>query len=283
MVRMKAVARSYAYWPGIDKEIESHVKACGACQNVVKSPDVSELHSWPIPSGPWERVHADIAGPVKGTFFFVIVDAYSKWLEVFPMKTITSSNIISALRDCFSRFGYANLLVTDNGSQFTSHAFDEMCKEYNTKHITTAPYHPQSNAKAERHVDVVKRTMKKLSPDSTNLKEHLFTFLETNRSTPDSILLKSPFELMFGRKMKTINNAMLPQERPTIIENIAQNEQFNRHRGAKPKSFDRGDSVFIKVHQDLKKFKWVPATIIEALGNAMYVAEFAPKHLVRAH
>ena len=63
IVRMKAIARSFAYWPGIDKQIEDHVNDCNPCQSVMKNPGKVELESWPIPTKPWSRLHIDIAGP----------------------------------------------------------------------------------------------------------------------------------------------------------------------------------------------------------------------------
>ena len=83
-VRMKAVARSRVWWPGIDQDIERMVDDCQACQEWRRQPPPSPLCTWPWPSGPWERVHVDFAGPFKGSMFLVVVDAYSKWLEVVP-------------------------------------------------------------------------------------------------------------------------------------------------------------------------------------------------------
>jgi hypothetical protein len=60
---MKAVARSYVWWPGIDSQIEQTVKCCDGCQLTQKMPQVAPLHPWEWPSAPWERVHVDFAGP----------------------------------------------------------------------------------------------------------------------------------------------------------------------------------------------------------------------------
>ena len=46
IVRMKAIAQSYMWWPGIDADIETCVKLCAACQSVRNSPSVAPLHSW---------------------------------------------------------------------------------------------------------------------------------------------------------------------------------------------------------------------------------------------
>ena len=206
------IARNFAYWPHIDKQIEDFVNSCGSCQNVLKNPTKVELESWPIPTKAWSRLHIDIAELKKGSYLFIVVDAYSKYLEVFPMTTITSTSIIKALESLFGRLGICDTIVSDNGTQFTSAVFEEFCKLNLITHLRIAPYHAMSNGQAERFVDTVKRTLKKLSPDGKNLQTHLATFIQTYLSTPNPITLSSPFEKMFGRKMVTTLDAMKPSE-----------------------------------------------------------------------
>ena len=43
IVKMKALARSYLWWPGLDMEIERHVKDCNACQIHSGQPDLPRL------------------------------------------------------------------------------------------------------------------------------------------------------------------------------------------------------------------------------------------------
>lgn len=47
------------------------------------------LQPWQIPSAPWERIHIDFASPLNGFSFLIIVDAYSKWPEIFEMQNTT--------------------------------------------------------------------------------------------------------------------------------------------------------------------------------------------------
>ena len=75
---MKAIARSYVWWPNLDKEIESAVETCGRCQMHRNKLAKAPLHVWPYPDRAWERVHVDFAGPYMGYNFFILVDAYSK-------------------------------------------------------------------------------------------------------------------------------------------------------------------------------------------------------------
>lgn len=54
-------------------------------------PEHVPLHPWEWPASPWERVHVDFAGPFMGSTILVVVDACSKWPEVFIMSTTTSA------------------------------------------------------------------------------------------------------------------------------------------------------------------------------------------------
>lgn len=77
MVRIKAIARRFVYWPGIDIEIEHFVKRCNSCSTAEKTPTKTTLESRPVPSNPWSRIHTDYAGPVDGVYFLVMADLYS--------------------------------------------------------------------------------------------------------------------------------------------------------------------------------------------------------------
>ncbi len=75
--KMKALARSYIWWPQMDAEIEETVKTCSDSQATRSSPPVAPLHPWEWPAQPWSRIHIDFAGPFKGHMFLVLVDAHS--------------------------------------------------------------------------------------------------------------------------------------------------------------------------------------------------------------
>ena len=84
--RMKSIARTYFWWPKLDQAIENVAKSCSDCQAVKKSPATAPLHPWQWPSRVFQRVHVDFMGPFQGVMLLVVVDAFSKWPEVFVMK-----------------------------------------------------------------------------------------------------------------------------------------------------------------------------------------------------
>ena len=89
-------------WPGLDRELEDCVKQCKSCQTHRKAPPVAPLHPWSWPSKPWARLHIAYAGPFEGKMFFVMIDAYSKWLEVHMTSSTTTSVTLELMRKSFS-------------------------------------------------------------------------------------------------------------------------------------------------------------------------------------
>ena len=95
IVKMKLLARSYVWWPGIDKDFEILVKQCSGYQMQQKETQSCNLHPWEWPSPPWERVHVDFAGPFLNKMFFDVVDAHSKWPEIVAMNSTTAEKTIA--------------------------------------------------------------------------------------------------------------------------------------------------------------------------------------------
>ncbi|KYM97848.1 Uncharacterized protein K02A2.6 [Cyphomyrmex costatus] len=203
--RMKIIARSYVYWPRIDQQIEEFVRNCRNCALAAKSPIKVPLSSWSLPAKPWQRVYIDFAGPLNGEYYFVLVDAFSKWPEMIPTQTIAAQRTIDILQEIFARFGVPESLVSDNGTQFTSKKFQNFCLLQGINHLHTPPFHPSSNGQAERFVDTFKRALSKFETNGKEVKEHLCTFLQYYRSTPNPNVTNqvSPAEALFGRPIRT--------------------------------------------------------------------------------
>ena len=140
--RMKGLACSFIWWPGIDQQIEETVKSCDVCQKTRHSPPPVPLHPWEFPDAPWEfpdapweRLHADFAGPFLGKMFLVVINVYSKWMEVKCLPMATFSTTIEQFRAIFATHGLSKKLVTDNGTQFTSTEFESFMRNNGICHI----------------------------------------------------------------------------------------------------------------------------------------------------
>lgn len=267
VVKMKSLARTHVWWPGIDHHIEQLVKDCSDCQKVRSQPSSTTLHPWSWPDKPWKRIHIDYAGPFQGCMFLVVIDSHSKWLEVIPMQHSTTYKTIEALRNLFSSYGLPQQIVSDNGPQFTSFEFAEFMKENGIKHIRCSPYHPSSNGEAERYVQTFKHSLRAGKSDIGTLKQKLCRFLLSYRSTPHSTTGVSPSELFLKRKLRTRLDLLKPS-----IENRVMNKQadqktyYDTH--SKARNFTMGDIVLVRNYYG--ENKWVYGTIIEQLGPVSY-------------
>eukprot|EP00731_Ephydatia_muelleri_P006604 Em0003g852a len=200
---MRALARFDVWWPNIDEEVEMYVKKCSPCQqNRPREPE-SLLFAWNTPSEPWSRIHVDYAGPFEGKYWLVVIDAFSKWLEIKPMQVSTAAVTIKALREIFCRFGLPRVIVSDNGPQFIASEFKDFCTANNITHIRATPYHPKTNGLAERAVRTFKERFSATKMHRDDLDLTLQRFLISYRNTPHKSTGRSPAELLLGRRIRT--------------------------------------------------------------------------------
>lgn len=74
---MKALVRSFVWWPGIELDVEDKVRLCNICTRAHQAPKTVPSLLWPWSTGPWQRIHVDYA-EVKGQQFLLVVDSHSK-------------------------------------------------------------------------------------------------------------------------------------------------------------------------------------------------------------
>ena len=103
-VKMKLLARSYMWWPGLDLDVERIVKSCQGCTQQRKLPPVSPLHSWPWANMPMKRIHVDFA-EIEGYQVLIIIDVHSKWIEAVPLRQATTATKLQALQTFFANCG----------------------------------------------------------------------------------------------------------------------------------------------------------------------------------
>ena len=174
----------------MDRELEEMVQKCDTCQLHNKSPPAAPLHLWEWPEKLWTLIHIDYAGPFLGKMFLVAVDATSMWIETHTMNSTTSTATACKLREIFAEHELPEILISDNGPNFTTEEFETCMRKNGIVHISSAPYHPASNGLAERAVQTVKSGITKTAGDivDTKLQRLLFDY----RRTPQTTTGKSP-------------------------------------------------------------------------------------------
>ena len=126
--RCKLRLQQSIWWPGVSKEIESLVKHCGLCARTTTTHKEPMIVSQ-LPDYPWQKVGSDLF-EFKGHSYIVLVDYFSRFLEVIKLTATTTSEVISIMKAVFSRHGIPELLISDNGPQYQSHEMKQFSQAY---------------------------------------------------------------------------------------------------------------------------------------------------------
>ena len=104
------------------------------------------------------------------------------------------------LRSVFVIHGLPLVIVTDNGSAFTSEEFKMFIRKNGIKHVTSASYHPSTNGQAERAVQTLKRGLKCTTGNS--VQEKLSRFIFGYRITPHTTTGVPPCEMLMNHRLR---------------------------------------------------------------------------------
>ncbi|XP_028134201.2 uncharacterized protein K02A2.6-like [Diabrotica virgifera virgifera] len=275
IVRCKSLARSYVYWPKIDSDIEHRVKSCGPCLKNRDNPP-SEFSPWPEVDKVFDRVHIDFL-QLKSKLCLILVDAYSKWVEVFPMSRATAAETQEKLREVFARMGLPRLCVSDNGPQLVDKTMEIFFKKNGIKHLTGAPYHPSSNGAAERYVRTFKMKLKTALDDPRNsgipLSTLISRYLLTYRNTKHPVTEKSPAELVYNRSLRT-RISMMAEKPSKEQQNISIKEK---------RCFEIGERVMVRDYRETNRKLWVAAKIINKVGKKTYYCRLDSGQVWKRH
>ncbi len=214
--RMQQKLREAYFWPSSSKMVEEFVRHCSACEASGKSAQSERVPVGAVkpPVRPWQKVAIDITGP----FFtapkhqqniVVITDYFSKYPEILLTTDTTTRKIIDWLEEVFARFGNPQILISDNGPQFTSREFKSFLYAKNIIHDPVPVYTPMQNGLVEVFNRSLKNNARIINTEGTTFKSGMLDFLASFRSTaPENSV--SPSELLFGWKIRSDSDIRNP-------------------------------------------------------------------------
>ena len=129
--------------------------------------------------------------------YFVVIDYYSKYIELALLSSLNATNVISHFKSIFSRHGISSQLVSDDGPPFSSFEFANFVKDWEIQHIKSSPYYPRSNGMAESAVKIVKSILRKCQDSGT---DPCLALLHC-RNTPKGEV-SSPSQLLMSRRLR---------------------------------------------------------------------------------
>ena len=194
-------------WPQMHIDVRRYVRSCHVCarQKPEQKAPAGLMGERPEVTRPWQVVSLDFVGPLprtsKGnTTILVIVDSFSKYTLLFPLRSATAKALATVLEErLFLVYGVPQFVICDNGVQMRSKEFRRVCEVYGSRISYTPLYCPQADP-AERVNRVVKTMLGcYIAEDHRKWDEYLAPIGCAIRSSKSEATGHTPFFVNFGR------------------------------------------------------------------------------------
>lgn len=202
------VEREY-FIPNLKMKIANIIQACVPCILMNRKEGKKEgfLHPLHKENTPLNTYHIDHIGPLESTHknynhILVVIDAFTKFVWLYPTKSTTTKEVISKLESQKRVFGNPVMIISDRGTAFTSSEFQDYCKEEGIQHHRVTTGLPRANGQVERINRIIIPVLSKISlEDPTKWYKYVDVVQQTINSSYQRSIATTPFELLFGTKM----------------------------------------------------------------------------------
>lgn len=206
------------YWfPKMKRFTKKYVDACLECaHHKMTGTTVKTLHPIPKIDIPFHTIHADHLGPFirskrQNTYILVIVDAFTKFVNLTAVRNTRSITSVRVLKNHFSYFGMPTRLITDQGTSFTGKRFREFISSMGIKHVFNAVATPRANGQVERYNRTILAALGAMTHDKPkNMWDEYLPDIQLGiNTTIHAITNKTPTELLFGRRVTNPTEGIL--------------------------------------------------------------------------
>jgi len=205
--RVHAMLASRFWWWGMSEDLTEWLKACGVCQRLKPGMGKGRLPlKQELAGAPLERVAIDIMGrwPMSSSgneYVLVLQDYFSKWVEIWPLPKHDAATVARALvTQVFSKYGAPARLHSDQGREFESRLFAELCKLWRIDKTRTAPYTPWSDGMVERVNRSIQAMLKPhLEAHREDWDQWLWAVAQAYNATVHASTGQTPYKLFLSR------------------------------------------------------------------------------------
>ena len=200
------------YWAGMDDDIRAYLKRCDMC---ARKKGTQRKHRAPLKQhrvgAALERIAVDVLGPLPEShsgnkYVLVVGDYWTKWMEAYPIADQKAETVAKVIVEEFvCRFGTPLELHSDQGRNFESAVFQEMCRLLGIAKTRTTPYHPCSDGMVERYNRVIANVVSVLIKPQENQRdwdEYLPYVGMAYRASVQATTGETPNMMMFGRDVR---------------------------------------------------------------------------------
>lgn len=264
IVACRSKAREFFYWVRMNDDIENLLNNCEICQKYQKSNRNEPITERKLPIRPWEVVGADFF-ELAGKHYLLIIDYFSKFIELQLMHGTNAISVITASKHIYSRYGIPEELISDRGPPFTSKEMRDFYQEWNIFHNPSTPTYARSNGEAERCIQTIKTALTKAYEDGKDPFIVLLNYRTTSKNG-----LPSPAELMMGRRLRNrlpVHPQKLEPTYPIASAKLQLQKNQKKQKAHADKSTKRlsdlsvGDKIWF---QKKKQSHWSKGIILEA-------------------
>ena len=225
-------AKEVLFWPGMSAQVKDFISQCSVCNQFLSKQKKEPMIIHDIPDKPWSKVGIDLFN-FNSRDYVIIVDYYSDFWELKELSTTTCASIVKFCKEQFARYGIVDVLMSDNGPQFSCAEFSEFAKAWCFNHCTSSPYYSQSNGKVESAVKIAKSLLKKSHADKSDFMLALLDW----RNSPTPVVKTSPVQRLMSKRTKSLLPIDSKLLYPKVVDNV-QNEVLCKRAKSK-KSYDR--------------------------------------------
>lgn len=272
---LERIKRNY-WFAGMRRFVTKYINACLNCAYYKHATGKRQckmniIEKTPIP---FHTIHMDHVGPFETSrkhnkFLFVLVDAFTKFTIIEPVKNQKTYYVIKVLTNLIWLFGVPNRLISDRGTAFTSQSFRIFCNNYGIKHVLNAVATPRANGQCERYnktiVQALATTTAGRDPrDWDTIAKQIQSALNTTfnkgiNTTPTKALIgcetRSAAEAtILAQIQDTVHRLNLDELRTDIKAHIdqAQQEQKERYDKARRNAtkYNAGELVLVQITSD---------------------------------
>ncbi|XP_037976041.2 uncharacterized protein K02A2.6 [Plutella xylostella] len=206
---MDIIDKDY-YIKDLAKKIDRVILGCVPCILASKKEGKQEGFLSPIDKGelPLETLHIDHLGPLDATkkmynYILTVVDAFTKFVWIYPTKTLTAKETVEKLRLHQKDYGNPTRYITDKGAAFTGQEFKDYCQEEGIQHHAVTTGIPRGNGQVERvHRIIISVLTKMCIEEPTHWYKHVSKVQRVINGTYQRSINTSPFNLLTGTKLK---------------------------------------------------------------------------------
>ena len=136
------------YWPTALQQAEEVVRKCEGCQRFANKTHIPTSARKTIPiTWPFAVWCLDMVGPFKPargnlTHMLVMVDKFTKWIEVKPIKKLDGKTAVKFVKEIILRYGYPHSIISDNGTNFAEGPLPRFCQQKNIRLDLASVAHP---------------------------------------------------------------------------------------------------------------------------------------------